>query len=81
MAILQTQCTCGIKVEIRSGQDVICSMRSDRLQAVYPDDETKHYCIYRCKKCLQPLHTTVKEYEYIPYVEKYTDVKEKKRIR
>lgn len=64
MSITQTNCTCGILVEIRTGKDVICTMRSDRKQAVYPDDENKHYTIYRCRSCLQPLHTTVIIFDY-----------------
>jgi hypothetical protein len=74
MSITQTQCTCGTKVEIRTGPDMICSMRSDKLQAVYPDDEKKHYCIYRCKTCLKPMHETIKDYAYIPHIASDDDV-------
>lgn len=81
MSIIQTQCICGTKVEIRTGPDVICTMRSDKLQAVYPDDEKKHYCIYRCRGCLQPMHQTVKEYAYIPFKETNDITKPSKRNR
>ena len=79
--IIQAQCTCGTKIEVRRGVDVTFTMRSDKMQAVYPEDIGKLYSIYRCKTCLEPLHKTTKEYEYIPYVEKAQPIEQKQKRR
>jgi hypothetical protein len=62
--IIQSKCSCGTPVEIRTEEDAISKMRRDGKQAVYPDDKNKNYSIFRCKNCLEPLHVTVPEYEY-----------------
>lgn len=81
MSVTQTQCTCGKEVEIRSGVDVIFTMRGDRLQAVYPEEVGKHYSIFRCKSCLEPLHQTVEQYHYIPYIERPQPPEQKRKQR
>ena len=78
--ITQAQCTCGTKIEIRRGTDVTFTMRADKMQAMYSED-IGHYSIYRCKSCLKPLHQTVREYEYIPYVEKPPPVEQGRKRR
>lgn len=62
MPIIQTACTCGKLVEIRTGSDSKFSNRNDGKQAVYPGEEG--YTIFRCQDCRQPLNETVDEYAY-----------------
>lgn len=62
MAVIQAACTCGTKVEIRTGSDSNSDFRADGKQAVYPGG-LGHY-IFRCRDCLQPLHETVAEFAY-----------------
>ena len=64
MTIVQSKCSCGTPVEVRSGTDAISSMRTDGKQAVYPEDPKKNYSIFRCKNCMQPASETVPGYQY-----------------
>ena len=62
MSIIQTECACGTKVEIRTGSDSNSSFRKDGKQAVYPGESG--YCIFRCRDCRMPLHETAPEYAF-----------------
>lgn len=62
MAIIQTQCTCGTLVEIRTSGDAETIYRKDGKQAVYPGESG--YSIFRCRTCLEPLSQTVPEFAY-----------------
>ena len=64
MAIQQSKCSCGRAVEIRTGTDVIATMRMDGKQAVYPEDTDKWYSIFTCRSCRRPLSKTCAEYQY-----------------
>lgn len=62
MAIIETACSCGKKVEVRTGGDSGSNFRKDGKQAVYPGESG--YCIFRCRACLEPLHQTCPEFAW-----------------
>lgn len=62
MAIVETECSCGEKIEVRTGSDSKSDFRKDGKQAVYPGESG--YCIFRCRVCLEPLHQTCPEYAW-----------------
>ncbi len=62
MAIIQTNCSCGQPVEIRTAADSSSDFRRDGKQAVYPGEDG--YCIFRCQSCGQPLDETCPEYAF-----------------
>ena len=68
MAIQKTNCSCGVKVTVLSGDDAKGKNRADGKQVVYTDDEMKpvgwSYDIFRCKGCGEPISETCKEAAY-----------------
>lgn len=60
MAVIQTKCSCGQLVEIRTGADSNDSFRTDGKQAVYPGETG--YNIFRCRECRQPLHESCPDF-------------------
>jgi len=62
MSVIQTKCSCGQPVEIRTGSDAHFSRRCDGKQAVYPGENG--YSIFRCKSCHECLDETVPEFAY-----------------
>jgi hypothetical protein len=62
MAVIESKCSCGQPVEVRTGSDSGDSFRSDGKQAVYPGETG--YNIFRCRACLQPLHDTCSDFSF-----------------
>lgn len=62
MPVIQTACSCGKAVEVRTGADADPNYRKDGKQAVYPGESG--YSIFRCRACLQPLSETCAEFAY-----------------
>jgi hypothetical protein len=65
VGIINTQCNCGVKVTVRTGDDAKTVGRKDGKQVVYTNDErrygTREYDIFRCEKCHEPIHETCAE--------------------
>lgn len=62
MAIIQSECSCGQPVEIRTADDSTDQFRADGKQAVYPGEDG--YNIFRCRVCLQPLSETCSDFRF-----------------
>lgn len=62
MSVIQTACSCGKPVDIRTGPDADPRYRRDGKQAVYPGENG--YSIFRCEGCKECLNETVPEFAY-----------------
>lgn len=63
MAIIESACSCGEKVTVRTGKDA--KTRGAKNQVVYTGEENKYapseYDIWRCRGCLKQIRETCSE--------------------
>lgn len=63
--IINDECSCGVKVIVRTGADSRARTRRDGKQVIYADELTyenkgSEYDIFRCRGCMKPIDETCK---------------------
>jgi hypothetical protein len=65
MSVIKTECECGVKITIKTGNDSKSDFRSDGRQFTYTDDPNRHndseYCIFRCEGCEEVIDKSCKQ--------------------
>lgn len=59
---IEATCNCGQKVLVEANSNRTC--RTDRKRIYYPDEADIGACIFRCKRCHEPISETCRAAQY-----------------